>query len=378
VLVDRAVFRHRYNYAAAVASEIAAPLFRLWARRFTSTPAAPPAAWRRAVILGSSHIGDVLFRTASLPYLRRALPDCRLTYLCAPLSAELLETDPTIAEVLPLADTGPHWRGKATRVLRDGRFDVALCTDYVAYHDDLLMAARAGIPSRVGFTHKGFSALVTRAVVAPRDVPSAAYMRAFVADLGGLEPTWDLTPRLVTTTGDDALADQAWRELGLGQAAVTIACTVTSRQAGTATWPVASYIAALADVARGADVEVVLCGSAADAPILRAAAAGAPFRCRVAAGRLSLRALAAFLRRCRLLLATDSGPRHIANAVGTPVVFVRNLKVSRIETGVYCANESDVAPDDERLGLARQRAVLTALRPATVADAVRRRLADPR
>ena len=36
------------------------------------------------------------------------------------------------------------------------------------------------------------------------------------------------------------------------------------------------------------------------------------------AGRLGLRAFGAFLTRCDALLGTDSGPRHIANAVGTP------------------------------------------------------------
>jgi ADP-heptose:LPS heptosyltransferase len=46
------------------------------------------------------------------------------------------------------------------------------------------------------------------------------------------------------------------------------------------------------------------------------------------AGRLSVAELAALLARCRLLVSNDSGPVHVAAAVGTPVIaiFGRNQR----------------------------------------------------
>ena len=46
------------------------------------------------------------------------------------------------------------------------------------------------------------------------------------------------------------------------------------------------------------------------------------------AGALAVGELAALLRRCRLLISNDSGPVHVAAAVGTPVVdiFGRNQR----------------------------------------------------
>ena len=53
------------------------------------------------------------------------------------------------------------------------------------------------------------------------------------------------------------------------------------------------------------------------------------------AGSLGLRALSCFLSHFATVLTTDSGPRHIANAAGVPVVFVRNVWSNAVETGVY-------------------------------------------
>jgi heptosyltransferase-1 len=296
-VVERSLFREWPKYAAAVASDLAAPLLRLWADGRAIGPATPPGEWRRVVMLGSTHIGDVMYRTPSLAYLKRALPHCEVSYVTSPLTAALVETNPAVDVVLPIAETGPAWRRDMTRVLRSYRFDAAICTDNISYHRDLLLVARSGIPARIGFAHKGFSALVTDAVPAPTRLPAPAYTRALIAHVCRLDPTWDLTPVLATTPEDEQRADTVWRDLGLGAAPVTIACAMTLRQVMTATWPPRSFIAALSDVARDIDLEVVLCGSTADGPLLRDAARRAPFPCRVAAGTLTLRAIGALFRR---------------------------------------------------------------------------------
>ncbi|MEO7043436.1 MAG: hypothetical protein ABI035_14330, partial [Gemmatimonadaceae bacterium] len=55
------------------------------------------------------------------------------------------------------------------------------------------------------------------------------------------------------------------------------------------------------------------------------------------------------LRRCSVHFCMDSGPRHLANAVGTPVVFTRNLAVRASEAGTYCPTEVDVMPNADYL-----------------------------
>ncbi|MGX5656335.1 glycosyltransferase family 9 protein, partial [Geodermatophilus nigrescens] len=93
-------------------------------------------------------------------------------------------------------------------------------------------------------------------------------------------------------------------------------------------WPPGCF-AALADALTDAGARVVLVGSGDDdrraADAIRAASS-APLLDLV--GALSLPALAGVLARCRLVVANDSGPRHLAAAVGTATVGVfleRNL-----------------------------------------------------
>jgi ADP-heptose:LPS heptosyltransferase len=377
--IEREAVRRRRNRVYASLSEMAAPLLRFATRQYVRAQPVPPSQWRTLAIFGAGHIGDTLFRTASLPTLRRALPACRIIYVCSPVGAELLNTNPNVDEALPLVREGTKWRGQRATMdaLRERAIDAALCTDHIAYHEDLLLAVRARIPARVSFVHKGLSGLVTHAVRARYPRPFPAYTRALVASIAGVPEDWSLQPRVYVRPGDERDAAETWRELGLDESTPVVACTMTVRQRGAAVWPPDRFIEALALVARRRPLQVVLCGSGDDASALTAAARQAPpsLTCRVMAGRLSLLGFAAFLQRCDALLASDSGPRHLANAVGTPVVFVRSLNVSQREATVYCDSETDVAPDGEFLPVAAQVQALRSLRPADVALALDRAMA---
>jgi ADP-heptose:LPS heptosyltransferase len=104
----------------------------------------------------------------------------------------------------------------------------------------------------------------------------------------------------------------------------------------------------------------VLTGTSADSGRLTTLAATLGFPSHIVAGALNIRAFGAFLNKCDALLTLDSGSRHIGNAVGIPVLFLRNPSVSHIESGAYCATETDLAPAVEYLsGEEVQRAAAT-------------------
>ncbi len=152
-----------------------------------------------------------------------------------------------------------------------------------------------------------------------------------------------------------------------------IACFLTSRQAS-GVWPARKFAETVAQL-EAADIgRTVLCGTAEDGALLGELKAQFGLQAPLLTGQLDLLALGCFLEKCAVVLCPDSGPRHLANAVGTPVVFVRNFAVGRIETGAYCETEIDAAPALERVAPADQAAAFETLAPARVSELVREQM----
>lgn len=371
----RRAFRTRRKYFLGVASEIAAPLLRIAARGRCGAEISPPQEWRRGLILGHNHIGDVLYRTSSIPMLRSTLPLCEWDYLAGPASAEVLDGNPAIRRVLPYQTGEDSWNisRESFRKLRDGEYDVVLCTNSVRYYPDTLLALALGVRNRVGFTFKGFSGLINHPVKAIFPSSYPGYFQQMVAAITGVPPEWSLTPRIFSSPVDRTQAENAWSALGLDTGRPVIACSITTRQAGA--WPRSHFLRAIELLRRETPIEVVLFGAANEAEVLRAAAAASRIPFKLLLGTLNLRALAAFIGKCSAALVLDSGPRHIANAVGTPVVFGRNLVASRVETGKYCDNEIDAGPADEYVPPRKVRALIDQIDPAHTSTLVLEALA---
>jgi ADP-heptose:LPS heptosyltransferase len=185
----------------------------------------------------------------------------------------------------------------------------------------------------------------------------------------GLPPEWSLIPKIYPSEEDERLASDHWQRMALPPGKPVVACFMTTRGASRV-WPRDYYAEALRLIHRDSGACIVLSGSKQDAPVLQEFVSRCPTTCRLMAGDLSLRPLYCFLRKCSAVLAPDSGSRHLANAAGTPVVFIRNLFCSKAEAGKYCGNEIDISPDAELIPVGRQDAVLRRVSPALLAQTV--------
>ena len=366
----RRAFRTRRKYLLGVASEIGAPFLRLAARARCGAGQSAPQEWRRGLILGHNHIGDVLYRTGSLPELSGGLPNCEWDYLAGPASAEILEGNPALRRVLPYQTGDDSWNISAEcfRKLHDANYDAVLCTNAVRYYPDALLALALGIKNRVGFTFKGFSGLINHPVEAVFPSSYPAYFQQMVASVTGVPPAWQLTPRIFPSEADHLEAEDEWSSLGLDTGRPVLACSVTARHS--AAWPHSHFLRAIESVSRQRSVEVVLFGAPNEAGLLRAAAAASKIPVKLLPGTLNLRALSVFIGKCSAALVQDSGPRHIANAVKTPVVFARNLVASGVETGKYCDNEVDAGPPDEYISPQKVSTLIAKLDPERTAALV--------
>jgi heptosyltransferase-2 len=374
----REYFRRKRNYYLAALSEFFRAPLRSYCLSLTGGVApSPPGQWRSGIIIGPSHIGDVLYNTAALPALRAGLPDCRWSYLVSGPSAEVLQGNPFLERVITIKDDSDGfrpWLKRCRAALAPYHFDAALAYTVGSPWRELGLAASLGIPNRAGYVNKGFSGLVTHPVSIHFPQPFPHYFRDLVCTLTGQpsEVVPSLRPLVYPGPEDEAAADRLAGKIGIEwEKQPVLACWVTSRQP-TGMWPPEQFLKTIRHVREKVRCTVVYLGAKSDAEQLRRLAAETPggdvF---VIAGELNLRAVVALLRRCRLALTTDSGSRHLANAAGIPVFFVRNLSSRQIETGTYCATDHDMSPMDlEMLNAEEQAAAFRKIDPAKVGDEI--------
>jgi heptosyltransferase II len=274
------------------------------------SPAAGVGGVERLLVRAPNWLGDVVLSLPAVRDLRRAFPQARLEVLARASVAGLYGA---VGEVDAVRTSG-GWRADV-RSLR-GAFDAAVLLPNS--FGSALSPRLAGVPERWGYATDGRGLLLTRRVRVPRHVRGRSqvyYYRAMLAGLG-LD---------VSAPPDAALAcPPAWSEpaaalLGPGE---WIGLAPGAAFGSAKRWPAPRFAAAADRVARRLGAGVAVLGTAAERPLGEkiAAVLGAPAR--VLCGQTTLPELVGLLSRLRLLVTNDSGPMHVAAALGVPVVAV--------------------------------------------------------
>jgi heptosyltransferase-2 len=265
----------------------------------------------RLLVRGPNWIGDVVLSLPALRDLRRAFPSARLEVLALPWVADLYRALPEIDAVRESRGLRPD-----VRAIR-GAFDAAvLLPNSFA---SALVAWAARVPERWGYATDGRSALLTRRVHVPGHVRGRSevyYYRAMLAGLGlDVEAPADLSlscPEAWAARGAKLLGDEGpW--LGLNPGAF---------YGGAKRWIPERYAAAGDLVSRKTGLPVAVLGGPAERSLAESIAASMRSPARVLCGETTLGELLGVLSRLRLLLTNDSGPMHVASALGVPVVAV--------------------------------------------------------
>ena len=136
-----------------------------------------------------------------------------------------------------------------------------------------------------------------------------------VVALVGAAPV-TLEPRLAVTAADVEEACAVVPDLGHNVVALHAGVGDSRRQ-----WPPEKF-AAVGDALAAAGAHVVVTGSAEEGPITQAVARAIRAPADDLSGRLSLGGLAGLLAGCRVVVSNDSGPLHIAEALGTSSVGI--------------------------------------------------------
>lgn len=270
-------------------------------------------------------LGDAVMAVPALRALRRALPETRITWSGRRMAQAALEGLPYRDGVMP---TGEYDRKGRRSTRRAGRILAALGADAALLMPNSLSSAiavrRAGIPVRVGSDLHRRGRLLTDIVPLPRAGGDALAPRSMV------DIYLDLVAPFGATRDDAGLelhvkpydAERAaYRLRDVPQDVPLLGINPGAAFARTKVLPAERIAAVVAHVRRSREVfPVVLCGPGEE-DLARDVCVAIDGPCYgVHEDVPDLGELKGLLVRLALLATTDTGPRHMAEALGVPTV----------------------------------------------------------
>ncbi len=302
------------------------------------------------LVVRLSSLGDVLFAVPAVQALLDSGLAGRVSWLVEDRAAPLLAAVPGLHEIVVVPRTRPaRWLPHAL-ALRRRRDDLVL--DLQGTLKSRIQLALLRSPRKVGFdstlAREGADRALDEALAPPPwAVHRVTQGLALVAALG--VPVRRPPPRPVLRV-DAAARERARRFLsGLsGDGPAVVLHPGTSAFGELKRWPADRFAALGMLLAVRAGARLVVTGSPAEAPLVAAVRAGLPPAATAAPPAGTLQDLAALLAEADLVVAADSLPLHLANALGTPVVGLYGPKdpavtgpffdgASVVRAGVACS-----------------------------------------
>ncbi len=280
---------------------------------------------RKIAVLRAGGLGDLVFTLPALRALREAYPGAEITLLGGPLQTELLSGrfEPVERAITVPPSTGVN--GPDTGVDEDEEELKRFFARMREERFDLVLQMHGGGGYSNPFVRK-LGARVTagtktpEAVALDRNVPYVYYQSEIlryleVVSLVGAR-TADLEPRLPVTDGDLAEAGGAVQEAEGPLIALHPGAGDPRRR-----WPPQKF-AAVGDALAGAGAHVAVMGIEEDRPLISGVVDAMRHEAHNLCGQLSLGGLAGILSRCAVVVSNDSGPLHLATAVGAATVGI--------------------------------------------------------
>jgi lipopolysaccharide heptosyltransferase II len=291
-------------------------------------------AARRILMIRPDHVGDMLLAAPSGRLLAEALPDAEIDWLVGPWAAEVARRSGNDGRVRTCEFPGFTRRPKRSlaepytvllkeaRRLRQNQYDAALISRPDHWWGALL-AASAGIPRRFGFAVDACRPFLTDTLPPPSGhvlLASQNLARLAADRLGGgagraarlFDPRFDVSDaeRTHAQTLIDRFGGRAWPLVAIHPGS----------GAPAKNWPAERWPEVVTSLQDRQQARVILTAGPDEQDLVRAIASGVTGRRPLLAGRTTLGGLAAIFAACDLVLGGDSGPLHIAAAVGTPTV----------------------------------------------------------
>ncbi len=269
-------------------------------------------------------VGDAALATPLIEALHEQYPDARKDFLIKPYLRGLLDDAPWLGDVFEMARGRAFWSLRAK--LARARYDWGILLPNSLRPAILLFMA--GVARRIGYARNGRSPLLTDRLRFP-DTKGRTVPFRMVDFYGAIGTKLGLGTGLPDRTGlrlyvRDEIRERAGRLLhdaGVTGSAPIVGLNPGAKYGSSKLWPVESFAQTGDALAKKLEAQiVVMAGPGEDELAADIVARMSAHAVAIASTSVDLEMLKGVVSRLDLLITNDTGPRHIAAALGVPTV----------------------------------------------------------
>ncbi len=293
---------------------------------------------QKIIVRMPNWIGDLVMATPILADLRKAFPKAHITAMCRNPLCELLREDPHIDELFCFSKVGTLTRRNDRRdiieKLRRGQHDLGILLTHSFSSAWLFWQGK--VRRRLGYKGNGRLCFVTDRLPLPKNLEEQHLVVTYKMLLEPLGvAVSDTLPKLYLSEKEIDAAKALLRQLGITPGKRLVGINPGATYGSAKCWlPERFREVTLRLLENNDDIFVIYFGDQGSASLVKEICQGLPPRVINLAGLTSLRELAALIKLCTVLLTNDSGPMHIAAALGTPLVALFG-STNEVTTGPY-------------------------------------------
>lgn len=317
----------------------------LWLGRLgKKLPPLTPASFhpKRILVIRLDLIGDLVLSLTVVRALKRTYPGAEIDLLATPGSAKVALHDPNLTGIITY-DPNIWRRPKALVQLKNWREARKLLHRLRACQYDLAvsvygnwaatLAVLSGAKRRVGYRSESYPGFMTDNV--PGGIPGrwrhwaplddkheVDYCLALAQAAGATLTPADRIPQLYVDEQSRQEIEQLLLQEGAQQGKSLIVCHVCSNNGQSKRWPIPYWATLIDRLIREESSQIVLTGTPNDLPIVKSVISRMHEHAINLAGKTNLTQLTALLQQADLVISGDSGPMHMAVAVGAPLIAI--------------------------------------------------------
>jgi heptosyltransferase II len=296
--------------------------------------------FKNILIIQTAFAGDVILTLPVLEAIKEKYPDSKISFLCIPNVASILENNPFVDEVI-IYDKKNSQKGilrffKFLKIIKSKNFDLI-----ISPHRSLrstMISYLSKVKNTISFDVSALSSKYRTRIVYKNNIHEIIRNLSLLAPIG-IVKNEIIPPKLFPSEKDVNAVNNLLKTFNIGEDEKFITIAPGSVWY-TKAYPVEKF-AKLINILNDFNVKIVMIGGEDDSGLCAMIKVLCKnFNVFNAAGKLSYLKSAEMIRRSKVLLTNDSAPLHLANAVGTKVIAIFGATIP--EFGFYPYGKSDV------------------------------------